>query len=129
MAGQHDGVYFEQGADKIIVAAAGQITLESGGVIDGSAATGAFVFAAGEIVAADLGASAVETAKINASAVTAAKTVAPRQPTHDLIGVASLYAAAGEGVEVPVVVGNDRVKIVVASGGDTKTGTFHVIVG
>jgi len=28
-----------------------------------------------------------------------------------------------------VHVANDRVKIVVASGGDTKTGTFHVIVG
>lgn len=63
------------------------------------------------------------------SNVNAAKTVAPRQPTHDLIGVASLYAAAGEGVETPVVVGNDRVKIVIANGGVSKTGAFHIIVG
>lgn len=30
--------------------------------------------------------------------------------------------------EVPVVAANDRVKIVVASGGNAKSGTFHVTV-
>ena len=60
--------------------------------------------------------------------VNASVTVAPRQPTHDTAGVASLYAAAGEPVEAPIVLAQDRVKIVIAAGGDTTTGTFHVIV-
>lgn len=60
--------------------------------------------------------------------VNASKTVAPRQATHDTAGVASLYAAAGEPVEDKIAVANDRVKIVVAAGGATKTGTFHVLV-
>jgi hypothetical protein len=37
--------------------------------------------------------------------------------------------AASTLTEVPIALANDRVKIVVASGGDTKVGTFHVIVG
>lgn len=60
---------------------------------------------------------------VNASAVRA-----PRQPTHSQVGVASLYAAAGEPVEAPICLANDRVKIVVASGGNTKSGTFHVVI-
>ena len=54
---------------------------------------------------------------------------APRQPTHSQVGVASLYAAAGEPVEDHIVVANDRIKIVIAQGGDTKSGTFDVVVG
>ena len=60
--------------------------------------------------------------------VNADKTVAPRQPIHDTVGVASLYAGAGEPVEDHIAVANDRIKIVVAQGGDTKTGTFDVIL-
>lgn len=60
--------------------------------------------------------------------VNAAKTVAPRQATHDTAGVASLYAGSGEPVETPIPATNERVKIVVANGGVSKTGTFHVIV-
>ncbi len=67
--------------------------------------------------------------------VNVAKTVAPRQPTHDPAGLASLYAAAGEPVEdyiyaVGVLGGDDqeRLKIVVAQGGNVKSGTFKVIV-
>ncbi len=60
--------------------------------------------------------------------VTVAKTVAPRQPTHSTVGVASLYAAAGEPVEDHVRACGERIKIVVAAGGDTKTGAFKVIV-
>jgi len=63
------------------------------------------------------------------SDVNAAKTVAPRQPTHDTIGGASLYAALGEAVEDYVWACGERVKIVVASGGDTKTGSFILMVG
>lgn len=61
--------------------------------------------------------------------VNAAKVVSPRRPTHDTAGVASLYAAAGEPVETPIVLANDRVKIVIAAGGATKLGTFHVVIG
>ena len=60
--------------------------------------------------------------------VNASKTVAPRQPTHDVVGVASLYAAAGEDVEDQIAIAKDRVKIVIAAGGNTKSGTFTVIV-
>ncbi len=62
------------------------------------------------------------------SNVDASATVAPRQPTHDLVGAASLYAAAGEGVETEIVLVNERVEIVIASGGNTKSGTFVINV-
>ena len=61
--------------------------------------------------------------------VTDTKTVAPRQATHSTSGVASLYAGSGEPVEDCVVAVNERIKIVVAAGGDTKSGTFDIIVG
>jgi len=61
--------------------------------------------------------------------VNASVQVAPRQPTHDKAGAASLFAAGGEPVEDYYYVANERIKIVVGSGGDTKSGTFHVVVG
>lgn len=51
----------------------------------------------------------------------------PRAPTHSDVGVASLYAAAGEPVETRIPVVNERVKIVIGSGGSVKTGSFDVI--
>lgn len=60
----------------------------------------------------------------NASAVKC-----PRQPTHDGVGAASLYAATGEPVEDHIYLANDRIKIVVAAGGVSKTGTFHLVIG
>ncbi len=60
------------------------------------------------------------------SNVDAAKTVAPRQATHSTAGVASLYAAAGTAVNDRVFVANERIKIIVANGGDTKSGSFIV---
>lgn len=60
---------------------------------------------------------------VNASAVRA-----PRQPLHSQAGVASLYAAGGTAVQDRVALANDRVKIVIAQGGATKTGTFHILV-
>jgi hypothetical protein len=63
------------------------------------------------------------------SNVNASKAVAPRDPTHDTAGVASLYAAAGEPVEGYVWAADERIKIVIAAGGDAKLGTFTVIVG
>ena len=62
------------------------------------------------------------------SDVNASKTVAPRQASHSTAGVAAVFASAGEAVLVPIVAVADRLKIVIASGGDTKTGTFTVVV-
>lgn len=60
---------------------------------------------------------------VNASAVRA-----PRQATHSVAGVAALYAAGGTAVLEPVAIANDRVKIVIAQGGNATTGTFHILV-
>jgi hypothetical protein len=60
---------------------------------------------------------------VNASAV-----VAPRQPTHSQIGVASLYASGGTAVQARVALANDRVKIALAQGGNAKVGVFHILV-
>jgi hypothetical protein len=57
--------------------------------------------------------------------VDATETVAPRQPTrHPLC-----YIAAGEPVEDDIYIANDRIKIVIAQGGDLKVGTFHFLIG
>lgn len=61
--------------------------------------------------------------------VNASASRAPRQATHVPDGSAALYAAVGEAVRDHIVLAKDRVKIVVASGGASKSGTFHVIVG
>lgn len=60
---------------------------------------------------------------VNASAVRA-----PRQPTHSQVGAALLYAAAGTAVADKIGLASDRVKIVIAQGGNAKVGTFHVVV-
>lgn len=60
--------------------------------------------------------------------VSAAFTLFPRAATHDTSGNASLYAAAGEPVEDHIAVSQERVKIVVAQGGDTKSGAFYLTV-
>ena len=60
--------------------------------------------------------------------VDASVTIAPRQATHSTAGVAALYAAAGTAVNDKIALSNDRVKIVIAAGGATKTGTFHLIM-
>ena len=61
------------------------------------------------------------------SDVNASATRSPRQATQDTVGVASLYEA-GESVEGPIYLVNERLKIVVASGGSVKTGAFRVII-
>jgi len=62
------------------------------------------------------------------SNVNASTSRAPRQATHGVDGVASLYAAAGTAVQAPIVLANERVKIVLAQGGNAKTGTFTIIL-
>lgn len=62
-------------------------------------------------------------ANVNASAVRY-----PRAPTHTQAGVASLYAAGGTAVQARIALGGDRVKVVLAQGGNAKTGAFHILV-
>ena len=61
--------------------------------------------------------------------VNVAASRAPRQPTHSTVGVASLYAVGGEPVEDFIYLADDRVKIVVAAGGVSKSGAFHILIG
>jgi hypothetical protein len=60
--------------------------------------------------------------------VNASATVAPRQATHSTAGAAALYAGGGSAVLDKITVANSRLKVVVSGGGDTKTGTFHILV-
>lgn len=53
----------------------------------------------------------------------------PRQATHDILGVASLYAAAGEPVESDIPIAGDRIKVVVAQGGNVTTGILTFWIG
>lgn len=62
------------------------------------------------------------------TAVNASTSRAPRQDTHSTAGVVLSYAAAGEPVDSLIAV-TGRIKIVVASGGNAKTGTFHFMIG
>lgn len=60
--------------------------------------------------------------------VNASATRYPRAATHTTAGAASLYAALGEAVNARIGLGGDRIKVVVAAGGVSKTGTFHITV-
>jgi hypothetical protein len=62
-------------------------------------------------------------ATVNVSA-----TRAPRQPIHSTAGVAATYDGTRASLDKIAIV-NDRIKIVIASGGDTKVGTFHFVMG
>lgn len=61
--------------------------------------------------------------------VNASETVCPRQPTHDSAGAASLFAAGGEPAEDFIYAADERVKIIIASGGNAKVGTFYITTG
>ena len=62
------------------------------------------------------------------SDVNSSATRAPRQATHGTDGVASLFAGGGSAVQDKIALSNDRVKIVLAQGGATKTGVFHILL-
>lgn len=62
------------------------------------------------------------------SNVNAAKVCMPRGATHSNAGVAALYASGGTAVNDLIRVSRDRVKIVIASGGNATTGAFHIVV-
>ena len=61
------------------------------------------------------------------TAVNASTTRAPRQATHTTAGAAALYAASGAAVNDKIGLADDRVKIVIASGGNTLACTFHFV--
>lgn len=60
--------------------------------------------------------------------VNAAAVKAPRQATHSTAGVAALYAAGGTAVSDRIALSRDRVKIVIAQGGNATTGAFTIVV-
>lgn len=61
---------------------------------------------------------------VNSSAIRA-----PMQAAHlNDGGTAMLFAAGGTAVPAPIYLANERIKIVIASAGDTKTGTFTFII-
>jgi hypothetical protein len=62
------------------------------------------------------------------SDVNASGTRYPRAATHSIAGVAALYASGGVAVLAPIALGGDRIKVVVAQGGVSTTGTLHVTV-
>ncbi|MEY9466303.1 hypothetical protein ABH973_006716 [Bradyrhizobium ottawaense] len=62
------------------------------------------------------------------SDVNAAAVKAPRQATHSTAGVAALYASGGVAVNDRIALGRDRVKIVLAQGGNAKSGAFHIVM-
>lgn len=62
------------------------------------------------------------------SNVNAAALVLPRAATHSTAGVAALYASGGTAVLDRLALSRDRVKIVVAQGGNTKAGNFVITV-
>lgn len=62
------------------------------------------------------------------SDVNASATVAPRQATHSVAGVAALYAGGGSAVLDKIALASDRIKIVIASGGNAKSGAFHFVM-
>lgn len=53
----------------------------------------------------------------------------PQAASNSVADAAALYAAGGTAVNVPIPVAAERIKIVVAQGGNVKSGTFHVYVG
>lgn len=62
------------------------------------------------------------------SNVNAAIIKRPRAPTYTTAGVASLYASGGVAVNDKIVLSRDRVKVVIAQGGVSTTGSFIVTI-
>lgn len=61
--------------------------------------------------------------------VNASVTANPRAATATVANAAALYAGSGVAVLDRIAVAKERIKIVVAAGGDTKTGAWHIVVG
>lgn len=65
---------------------------------------------------------------ISRTDVSAGFTALPRAATSDAAGTAALFAAGGTAVQDKIGLGNDRIKIVLAQGGNAKTGKFTFLV-
>lgn len=55
-------------------------------------------------------------------------TKVPRQATHGVTGTALVYAGT-DAVAEPVYLAGERIKVVVAQGGVSMTGTLHILIG
>jgi hypothetical protein len=60
---------------------------------------------------------------------TSAFTKVYKQATHAIDGSASLYAAGGEPTEDYVFVAGEPIRLVIANGGNAKSGTFYIWTG
>jgi hypothetical protein len=60
--------------------------------------------------------------------VNASATRYPRAATHSTAGAAALYASGGVAVLNRIAIGGDRIKVVVADGGNGTSGTLHITV-
>ena len=60
--------------------------------------------------------------------INASEVIRPRAATCSTAGVASLYAAAGAAVNDRIAMSRDRIQIVLAQAGASKTGTFVITV-
>jgi hypothetical protein len=60
--------------------------------------------------------------------VNAAVAKLPRAATHSTAGVALLYAAGGAAVADQIAIGRDRIKCVIAQGGNAKTGALTFLI-
>lgn len=58
--------------------------------------------------------------------VNATKTVAPLQPAHNQSGV--VQDTAGDVWESPIYLADERIKIVIANGGNAASGTFTAVI-
>jgi hypothetical protein len=85
----------------------------SGGLDDGSTIT-ITVESTGETIWTE--------SNVNASA-----TRAPRQATHSVAGVASTFDGTRAALD-KIAVAQDRIKIVIAAGGNGKNATFHIVL-
>ena len=60
---------------------------------------------------------------------TSAVSMAPRQATVTTANAAALYAAAGTAVNDRIGISGEKIKIVVAQGGNAMSGKFHITIG
>lgn len=62
------------------------------------------------------------------SNVNAAVIKHPRAAIHSTAGVAALYASGGTAINDKIALSRDRVKIIIASGGTSTTGSFVITI-
>ena len=116
----------------LTVDAAGDATVYTNGVISGTIEQVTYV--PDGTAPLDTGADITITGEDSTMAIititnfgTALATFAPRQVEHDVASAPALYAAAGEAVKGKMKMANERIKVVVAQGGVSKTGKLHIV--